>query len=222
MSTESPAGSEATSGTEEAAPLLTAERMVFFSDAVVAIAITLLALELPLPTGHGAAAVRHSLNEHLSDYMAFCISFLVIGANWMGHHRVFGFITGIGGRVLGLNMAWLFTVVLTPFATRTLTSEGSFGFGFGFYSLVQAASGLIFVCMVFEAQRNHLFREDTPRDLFRHVYRDRTIMAVVFAVAVPFGMLVHGWAFLLWICAPLSVRLVSAVVRGRRANHLPG
>src|SRR3954452_23319670 len=69
-----------------------AERLVFFSDAVVAIAITLLALELPVPTGDTNAAVWHSLGDHLGEYLAFLISFAVIGSHWFGHHQLFRYL----------------------------------------------------------------------------------------------------------------------------------
>ena len=56
------------------------ERLIYFSDAVIAIAITLLALELPVPDGdvHGNGGVLDFMREHLTEYVAFLISFLVI------------------------------------------------------------------------------------------------------------------------------------------------
>src|SRR4249919_2859902 len=72
-----------------------AERLAFFSDAVVAIALTLLALGLPVPGGVenpdsvSVSAMIRDARQHVDDYIAFLISFLVISAHWRLHHRVF-------------------------------------------------------------------------------------------------------------------------------------
>jgi uncharacterized membrane protein len=68
--------------------LVAAERVIFFSDAVVAIAITLLALGLPLPKGSSNTAVWHSLLAGRDAYIAFLISFAVIGEQRVPDSRV--------------------------------------------------------------------------------------------------------------------------------------
>src|SRR5918997_5982049 len=60
------------------------ERLTFFSDAVVAIAITLLALGLPVPEGGTAAEVLRSLADRRYEYLAFLVGFLVVAAHWRG------------------------------------------------------------------------------------------------------------------------------------------
>jgi uncharacterized membrane protein len=65
-----------------------ADRLAFFSDAVVAIAITVLALGLPIPTGATNAELLQSAGQHIDDYIAFAVSFVVISAHWRGHHRL--------------------------------------------------------------------------------------------------------------------------------------
>src|SRR5436309_15182987 len=66
---------------------IAAERLTFFADAVIAIAITLLALELPRPEGDTNAQLLHSAYEHRPGYRAFVISLLVVGAPWSAPHR---------------------------------------------------------------------------------------------------------------------------------------
>src|SRR5262249_10189800 len=68
----------------------THERLIFSSDAVIAIAMTLLALELPVPKGRTDAEVWRSFAEKLhGEYLTFIISFAVIGAFWVAHHQLF-------------------------------------------------------------------------------------------------------------------------------------
>ena len=112
------------------------ERLTFFADAVIAIAITLLALDLPVPTGETNRELLHSVGEHYPEYIAFLISFLVVGAHWRGHHRTFRYVTLLGGQLPRLTMYWLLMQVITPFATRVLTSDGAFQARFIFWIAV--------------------------------------------------------------------------------------
>ena len=61
------------------------ERLTLFSDAVVAIAITLLALELPVPEGDTVSAFWASVRRNEGHYAAFLISFFVIAGAWVDH-----------------------------------------------------------------------------------------------------------------------------------------
>jgi uncharacterized membrane protein len=96
------------------------ERMILFSDAVFAIAITLLAIELKVPailhdiTDHKLA---ESLLEMTPKFIGFLISFLIIGHYWTIHHRLFGFVVNFNLRLLWLNLFFLLAVVLMPFTS---------------------------------------------------------------------------------------------------------
>lgn len=70
--------------TAEEVELFGAERVTFFSDAVIAIAITLLAIDLPLPdSARHEVANLHFLHEHRSEFIGLLITFVVIAANWL-------------------------------------------------------------------------------------------------------------------------------------------
>jgi uncharacterized membrane protein len=96
------------------------ERMILFSDAVFAIAITLLAIELKVPailhdvTDHKLA---ESLLELTPKFIGFLISFLIIGQYWTIHHRLFGFVVNFNLRLLWLNLFFLLAVILMPFTS---------------------------------------------------------------------------------------------------------
>lgn len=105
------------SGTEREG-LTGLERLVFFSDAVVAIAITLVALPLvdnarELGGGSGLDFLRHNAR----DLLAAETSFAVIAAFWVGHHQLFDRATRGAPRLLGVNMLWLAGIVALPVAT---------------------------------------------------------------------------------------------------------
>ncbi len=97
------------------------ERMIFFSDAVFAIAITILALELKVPAidRHIAtdAMLLNSLDELIPKFVGFFISFFIIGLYWTIHHRMFGYVVRYNKRLLWLNLIFLLAIVLMPFST---------------------------------------------------------------------------------------------------------
>jgi len=80
------------------------DRLTFFSDAVVAIAITLLAIDLPVPRGLTVATFWTSVRENSGSYFAFVISFLVIAGAWSHHHDIFRSATKLDSRLRQLNM----------------------------------------------------------------------------------------------------------------------
>ncbi|MGW4125088.1 TMEM175 family protein [Nocardia sp. NPDC004711] len=94
------------------------ERLVFFSDAVVAIAITLIALPL-VDSARGVA--DSSTSKFLADnsyaLTAAGISFVVISAFWRDHHRLFERATGYTALLIRVNMLWLIAIVAIPVAT---------------------------------------------------------------------------------------------------------
>jgi hypothetical protein len=86
------------------------ERLMFFSDAVIAIALTLLALQLPIPGGTedvdsiSISEMLRDARRHIDDYIAFLISFVVIAAHWRIHHRVFRYVRVATRPIISLNI----------------------------------------------------------------------------------------------------------------------
>jgi uncharacterized membrane protein len=96
------------------------ERMILFSDAVFAIAITLLVIEIKIPEIHenvSDKALLKSLGHLIPKFLGFLVSFMLIGLNWSIHHRMFGYVTSYDRRLLFLNLAFLFFIALMPFST---------------------------------------------------------------------------------------------------------
>ena len=96
------------------------ERLILFSDAVFAIAITLLVIEIKIPDNHENVSDKlllRSLGHLVPKFMGFLISFMLIGVYWTVHHRMFGFVTGYTRKLLLLNLVFLFFIALMPFST---------------------------------------------------------------------------------------------------------
>ena len=97
------------------------ERLILFSDAVFAIAITLLVIEIKIPELHEGPvsdkAILKELAHLIPKFIGFIISFMLIGLYWTIHHRLFGYVANFDKKLLGLNLLFLFFIVLMPFST---------------------------------------------------------------------------------------------------------
>jgi uncharacterized membrane protein len=102
------------------------DRLVNFSDAVVAIAITLLILPLVDSVSDVASgrSVWDVVLDDLPKFMVFLISFAVIGRFWIAHHRVYERAIDYDSWLLWANLFWLITIVFLPYPTELL-SEGT-------------------------------------------------------------------------------------------------
>ena len=180
-----------------------AERLTFFSDAVVAIAITLLAIDLPVPEGNSVEELLSALRAHSYEYLAFVISFLVIANHWTIHHRVFGWVRRVDGAVIRLNLFWLLLVVVNPFLTRVLTEGDSNILRFGMYATAQALMMLALAAMIAILARKHWFAADAPADLNGHGYVRSLLGVATFVVSVPAYLLIGQWAFAIWAVGPI-------------------
>jgi uncharacterized membrane protein len=196
---------------------IAAERLTFFADAVVAIAVTLLALDLPVPAGDTNGAMLRSVLDNRDGYLAFGISFLVIASHWRAHHRVFRYVTHLDSRLTTLTLAWLFTLVVTPFATRVITGNGAFQFRFGFYSVVQVAAVVLFALMSRDIERKHLSRPDTPAAVHAHTLLRTVGFSTGFLLSIPISF-VTNYSYVCWIIAPVAVRTIQRI----RDRHSPG
>jgi uncharacterized membrane protein len=198
---------------------LTNERLIFFSDAVVAIAITLLAFTLPsVPTAPSTsnADLLHSLSGKGSAYLAFLISFVVIGSHWRSHHRLFLAVQRLDPVVTTMNMIWLFLIVIQPFATRVLAGNGAFGVRFSFYAIIQVATLSCFMLMYHRMRRMGQVREDPARATDND--RRLVIFMVMFAVSIPLSFVTH-WAYLCWVAASAVIRAEGALRLARARGN---
>jgi uncharacterized membrane protein len=194
------------------------ERLLLFSDAVVAIAITLLALELPVPTGSSVHQFWLSVREEDGHYLAFLISFLVIAAAWSHHHDLFRYVRRVDSRLRQLNMGWLMMIILTPFATKLLTSSGHSTIGthalrFGFYALLQALMAGLVLAMVHRMTSRHLLEPATPSDVTAADWQSYGTI-IGFGLSIPVFFATET-AWVLWFVGPAVFARVG-VVRHRR------
>ena len=195
-----------------------AERVIFFSDAVVAIAITLLALALPVPGGFDGMTngqLLHALGNNWDEYFPFLISFVVIANHWAVHRKMFRYVNRLNTQVIAANMVWLLMMIVTPFATRVLEGSGGFGVRFTLYALVQIIASACLLLMSVEIARGDLLRPDAPESARHPDHAPSVAIIIAFLVSIPVSFFT-GWAFALWAAIPLLVRVLRRLGRSGR------
>ncbi len=199
-----------------------AERLTFFSDAVVAIAMTLLALELPVPSGANGAEFWHSVGEHQAEYLAFLLSFVVIAGHWGGHHQVLSHLLRTDAPLRAANMLWLLMMVITPFATKVLATGGTDlpanagnSIQLGVYAAVQTVANAAFLVIV-HRMATIADLSTLPAAAARAAYWRVGSLLAGFGLSIPlFAVLDYAWV--LWIVAPLAPGLFFGL-----RKRLPG
>ncbi|MEV0150329.1 MULTISPECIES: TMEM175 family protein [unclassified Nonomuraea] len=183
------------------------ERMIFFSDAVIAIMLTLLALELPVPEAHDPAHLWTALAEHSSQYIAFLISFSVIAVAWTAHHMFFTHVSHSDPALITLNLLTLLGYVLIPWASKTLGDVPN-GAGVIVYSAAMAFLGGAMFLVVRHVVRAGLLSPEAPPAVTMGIRAWSGATTVMFALSIPAAFVAGRWVMILWGVGYLGLRLV--------------
>ena len=178
------------------------ERLIFFSDAVFAIAITLLALEIRLPAG-GKSLNDDQLFAQLlglwPSYLAYFISFTVIGVFWISHHRKFRFIKRYDSRLLMLNLFILMVVAFIPFPSSVI-SENPNRTATIFYALTMSLVGLLLAVMWWYASwHSRLIDSSLDAKQSRIQFIGPLSMALIFLLSIGVAFLNADTAKFSWL-----------------------
>ena len=122
------------------------ERLIFFSDAVFAIAITLLIIEIKVPhLPHGASNREHliELARLIPHFIGFFVSFGVLGLFWAGHHRSFSLARHYAPGLILPNMMMLCAIAFMPFATAYMSGNFGEAVPTAFYNALLFVTGLL-------------------------------------------------------------------------------
>ena len=186
------------------------ERLVFFSDAVMAIAITLLALEIRLPTlpeEVSNGALWAALGALWPSYRSYLISFGVIGLYWQAHHRTFRDVERYDGLLMILNLLFLLCIAFSPFPTSVLGEYGNSSATI-FYACTMAAIGFT-MALVWWYTRvgGRLVEAPLARSAFRRGLLRVLLPPLIFLLSIPLALWNETAAQLFWILTALSLLL---------------
>jgi uncharacterized membrane protein len=180
-------------------------RLEAFSDGVLAIAITLLVIEIRPPEVHEGESLVHALWTLWPSYLAYLVSFLTIGVIWLNHHGIFQQIVRVDGPLLVLNLNLLLWTALIPFPTAVVADNLAAG-GEAARTAAALYSGvLLLMSIAFGALFTWVTHDDR---LLHRLPPPRIVRAARLRFMV--GLVVYLVAFALsWVSAPVSLGLAG-------------
>ena len=199
------------------------DRVLFFSDAVFAIAITLLVVDLRVPDIASEVIATQQLSEAKLRILGFAISFLVIGLFWMGHHGLFRYITALDRPLIFLNLLFLGTIAFLPYPTALLFTSGTDQVAATvFYASCVAGAGLAELAVWLYALRA---KDLVPASVSPEVRRSVTLLLLpgpaVFALSIPVAFVAPAVAPFTWILLVPIGRVLGRRMRVRETRGGP-
>jgi uncharacterized membrane protein len=172
-------------------------RIVAFSDGVFAVAITLLALNLSIDADVPKDEIGEAIWEQRENFLAYGISFAVVGRFWLVHHQFFAEVKAFDGRLISLNILYLAFIVLIPFSSQVLGDYGGETVSVVVYAINLSAVVLIGLWMVADAHRAGFTSIDAATHRENRIRS--TFIASVFICSIPVAFVAPGLAPLMWL-----------------------
>ena len=196
---------------------MSTNRLEAFSDGVIAVAITLLVLDIHVPDP-GGASLAHKLGGVWPHYAAYVVSFITIGIIWINHHAMIGRLREADHTILILNIVLLMMIGVLPFATKLLATYLNEGKG---QHLAAAVYGGAFLVMSLSfatlnwlilIRKGHMHRDQLPLAQRRRILSRSLTGLVPYAIATALAA-VSQYATLA-ICFALAVYYAFPVASG--------
>lgn len=193
------------------------ERLILFSDAVFAIAITLLVIEIRVPEIHAApgesvsALLKEALSEKFAEFFGFVLSFAVIGQFWVSHHKLFGYVSSFDNGLLWLNLQVLFWIVLVPFSSALNSKHGGINAVWMWYSfnMFMIALSIFFLWKYIGNPKRNLSEIARDNRLRRMSSTRSLVIAIIFLSGLIFC--IPDYTPLSWIARFIYVLIFPAM-----------
>jgi len=172
-------------------------RLEIFSDAVIAIAMTLMVLELKVP--HGTD--WHALQPLVPTFFAYIMSYVYLGIYWNNHHHMFHATDHIDGRIMWANLHLLFWLSLIPFTTAWMAENNFAMLPVSLYGVVLFLAALsysiLYIAIIAHDDANDELREAIGKD------RKGKASLIMYAFAIPLAFLSQWIAIGLYLLVAL-------------------
>lgn len=175
------------------------DRASFFTDAVYAIAMTLLVVELRVPGGSDADLAA-GLGEEAWAVVGFFFGFILLGRYWMAHHAFWASLASIDGRLAALNLVYLAFVAFIPWPVGLVSRHPHAFPAFAIFAGAMAIVSLLEVVLYVMAWRGGHLARTPDKDEFRRVARSASAPVAIMLASIPLALAVGPpWAMTFWL-----------------------
>lgn len=202
-------------------------RLLALSDGVFAIAMTLLALDLVVPSLKGTVTsheLAHALADNAATYWSFVLSFYIVASYWAGHRRLMRYVTTAHPVLVRDTLFLLLIVAVMPFPASLLAHYASTPLALAVYGALSALASCILIRLTYDVRRHDPASHAalTPAD-------DMSLLSgwlnlVVFLLCIPAGYVLGDDGpyvlLLLFFTGPLP--LLTRLAHRYRLNRLWG
>lgn len=169
-------------------------RVINFSDAVFSIVMTLLILEVAVPTSQELISndFYDVITNRTPAFIGLFISFLVSALYWIGHIKLMRYVSVVSGKLLWLNIFFLLAIVILPFSTAMYVNGFDYAGPFIFYCINLSTIGLFNLLMLRYVY--HSEKQKTGFDGLQYRwYRARGLNVMIIWIIASFTALVFPW-----------------------------
>jgi uncharacterized membrane protein len=195
------------------------DRVVFFSDAVFAIAMTLLAVEIKVPDVPDAQ-VATTLHHMGREFYGYFLTFAVIGVYWMAHHRMFRFVRRVDNAFIALNMLLLALIGFMPVSSDLFGRHSNSSAAVIFYAFNLCLVGLATLFVWLYATHRHRLVDDslTQGEIRAGAFRSISVV-LLFGLSIPIALVSTSLAEYFWLLL-IPLRIVPNRMAKRRGEVL--
>jgi uncharacterized membrane protein len=179
------------------------DRVVFFTDAVFAIALTLLVVSIAVPhlvkdTGN-PSTMLHALDDLIPDFIGFFIAFILIARYWMAHHYFFGQLRAIDTGLISINMVYLAFVAFLPFPSALVGRYEQNPISILLFALCLGIISSLEALQLRHAYRKNLLQDDISPDVYRWTMLGSLSPVAVFLLTAPIAFVSTTLCLLSWL-----------------------
>ena len=177
------------------------DRTLAISDGVFAFAITLLVLDLTVPTIMNAtsADLLKALSTDYITFFTYALSFLIAGVWWNAHHRNFEHIRQSNTTLRWLNLLFLLWIALLPFFTKILSHYQDVPLGVILYAVDQASAGIFLTLIWIYASNHHLVDKNMKEKTIRYATIRNMIAPIFFLASMGIAFINPIVATVFWV-----------------------
>jgi uncharacterized membrane protein len=185
---------------------MSANRLESLGDGIFSVAMTILVIELKIPTvqGNSLKDLLHGLYETRQELFCYFISFIVLGIMWFGHRMVFEYISRTNRYFIFLGVLFYMVVCLVPFSTRFLAANTFKWYAILMYGLNLSMCNLtLFAQWTYGIKRPTLHARILPAEVRKEATKLFLISPVLYAIAIAISFYIPLVSIIIYFITPI-------------------